>query len=37
MRIAIASGTGGTGKILVAGNLPAIAGRSVTLTGCAMR
>lgn len=34
MRIAIASGKGGTGKTLVAVNLAAIAGRSVTLVDC---
>ncbi len=34
MRIAIASGKGGTGKTLVAVNLTAIAGRSVTLVDC---
>ncbi len=34
MRIAIASGKGGTGKTSVAVNLAAIAGRSVTLVDC---
>ena len=34
MRIAIASGKGGTGKTSVAVNLAATAGRSVTLVDC---